>query len=201
MKCLTDADVAYIVANFASLEEVCRGRTETPDEVRRLMCAEQLPQPTYILDGGTEMVPRDYFTLVDEAGGIEGLRECFVRRYVEAASAHGEPTRRDRIEKEWRSYLSGEYGACLRVVTPETVFRKELLVGQLDRQLRQPQPYNAQWGELLRARVEELDSLEREFAPYDRVRFGGPTSRDRFITGARKRFPDAFLLPGAPAPM
>jgi hypothetical protein len=33
-----------------------------------------LPRPSYVLDDGTEMFPRDYFRLADEAGGIEPLR-------------------------------------------------------------------------------------------------------------------------------
>ena len=33
---LTEADRAYIRANYLELEELCRGREETPDEVRRL---------------------------------------------------------------------------------------------------------------------------------------------------------------------
>ncbi|MEU5663220.1 DUF6058 family natural product biosynthesis protein [Streptomyces longwoodensis] len=37
--------------------------------------------------------------------------------------------------------------------------------------------------------VDELDILERSFTAYDRLRFGGPTSRDTCIDAVRARFP------------
>jgi Family of unknown function (DUF6058) len=43
--------------------------------------------------------------------------------------------------------------------------------------------------ERLRTAVDELDALLRPFAPYDRIRFGGPVSRDRYVTALRARFP------------
>lgn len=37
--------------------------------------------------------------------------------------------------------------------------------------------------------ADELDALEPPFAPYDRLRFGGPVSRDRLIDDVRARYP------------
>src|SRR5438093_571883 len=37
--------------------------------------------------------------------------------------------------------------------------------------------------------VDEIRALEPPFAPYDRLRFGGPVSRDRLITAPRRRYP------------
>ena len=84
------------------------------------------------------------------------------------------------------------YGVCLVRVSPETIYRKEKLVALLDAQLAAPHPDDAGWCADLRARVDELDSPERAFAPYDRIRFGGRVSRDRVITDVRARFPDVF---------
>jgi hypothetical protein len=69
-----------------------------------------------------------------------------------------------RAPGEWEAYLSGEYAVCLRSVTPETIRRKAELIATID------------------AAVDELDALLRPFAPHDRIRFGGPVSRDRYVT-------------------
>jgi hypothetical protein len=37
-----------------------------------------------------------------------------------------------------------------------------------------------------------LDTLERAFAPCDRLRFGQPVSRDRLITDVRRAYPHVF---------
>jgi hypothetical protein len=80
-------------------------------------------------------------------------------------------------EAEWAAYLSGEYAVCLREVTPESIRRKGELMAAIE--------------EL----VDELDALLRPFAAWDRVRFGGPVSRDRLVTRVRERY-----LRTAPAP-
>jgi hypothetical protein len=72
-----------------------------------------------------------------------------------------------RAPGEWEAYLSGEYAVCLHSVSPETIRRKAELIAQID------------------AAVAELDALLRPFAPYDRIRFGGPVSRDRYVTPLR----------------
>lgn len=41
----------------------------------------------------------------------------------------------------------------------------------------------------LHVAIDELDALLRPFAPSDRIRFGGPVSRDRYVTALRERFP------------
>ena len=187
---LTREDVDYITAEFVPLDDLARGRGVDPEDVRRDIRANRLPQPSYVLDDGTEMVPPDYFALADEAGGVERLRDVFVERY--AAAAAREAAALEPPDVEWENYLSGDYGVCLRSVTPETIARKSALVEYVGSYLADPRPEDPQWRDELRAAVEELDELEREFAPYDRVRFGGPVSRDRLIVGARERYPDVF---------
>jgi hypothetical protein len=77
-------------------------------------------------------------------------------------------------------------------VTPENIARKSALVAEIDRLLAAPRPEDADWSSDLRASVDELDELERPFAPdYDRARWG-PSSRDRCITAARERYPEVF---------
>jgi Family of unknown function (DUF6058) len=177
---MTEADVAYVRANYLTLEEACAGRAETPRDVRRLIAENKLPKPSYVLPDGAEMVPADYFALAD-AG-----REEFARRFL---AAGGDP---EAVDEEWQYYLTGDYGVCLKEQTPENIARKEQLVNLIDRLLENPQPAEPDWREQLRRSVEELDVIERPFAPhYDRARWG-PSSRDRCIAGARDRFPDVF---------
>jgi Family of unknown function (DUF6058) len=177
---MTDADIAYVRANYLSLEQICAGRPETSDEVRRLVADGKLPRPSYVLPDGTEMVPSDYFAIAD-AGRAE-----FERRFL---AAGGDPS---EVDAEWHYYLSGDYGVCLKELTPENIARKTNLVPLVERLLADPQPADAGWCEQLRTAVDELDALERPFAPeYDQARWG-PSSRDRCITAARERFPDVL---------
>ena len=181
-------DLAYIRSEFIDLEDLSSERGASPDDVRRQIVAGRLPRPSYVLDEGVEMVPADYFVLADEAGGPESLREHFQARFVAAGGSAAE------AEDEWQWYLSGIYGICLREVTPETIFRKGALVSSLERLLDAPQPEEPAWRRQLRAEVDELDTLERQFSPdYDRSgRFPVAPSRDRLIARARSDFPEAF---------
>ena len=180
----SEADLAYIESNYFTLDDVCAGREQTPEQVRRLIAARELPAPSYILAGEREMVPADYFVFVDQAGGPEHLRAAFMQRYRAAA---GNPA---ELESEWQGYIDGIYGVCLRHVLPETIVRKAELVAELERLLTSPEPDDRVWAAQLRRAVHELDALEREFSPdYDRrVRFPEPPSRDRLIAVARDRF-------------
>jgi Family of unknown function (DUF6058) len=190
---LTQADVEYIRANFVPLGDLCASRGQSVDRVRALIAADMLPAASYVLEGGTEMVPAEYFDLVEEAGGEGALRGLFARRFLEAGGPE------DDVGEEWEGYLSGAYGVCLKEVTPENIARKSALVAEIDGLLAAPKPEDATWLAQLRSRVDELDELERPFAPdYDRARWG-PSSRDRCITAARERYPEAFAAPATRA--
>jgi Family of unknown function (DUF6058) len=185
---MTAADVAYVRANYLTLDEACAGRSETPDEVRTLIALGELPQPSYVLPDGTEMVPGDYFDLAD-AG-----RQDFARRFLAAGGATAD------LEEEWQGYLSGAYGVCLKEQSPENIVQKDRLVRAIERLLEAPRPQEPAWIDELRTSVDELDLLERPFAPdYDRARWG-PSTRDRCITAARERFPDLFVPASAGSP-
>jgi hypothetical protein len=157
---LTPEDVAYVTAHFVAL---------TDDRVRAEIAAGRLPKPAYVLPDGTEMVAPDHLALVERAGGIDALPDWF------AARAPG----------EWDDYLGGEYAVCLRTVAPETILRKGELMDAIDALLEEDPPPLAP----LHAAIDELDALLRPFAPYDRIRFGGPVSRDRYVTALRERYP------------
>jgi hypothetical protein len=185
---MTAADVAYVEANYVSLDRACAGRAETPDEVRALAAAGKLPQPSYVLPDGTEMVPADYFVLAD------GGREAFEREFL---AAGGSP---EEVDAEWDGYLSGAYGVCLKEQTAVNIVRKEALVKAVSGLLASPDPGERGWRARLRTAVDELDELERPFAPaYDRARWG-PSSRERCITAPRERYPEIFAPAAAGSP-
>jgi hypothetical protein len=195
---LSEADVRYIAANYLTLDQVCAGRFETPDDVRGYIEAGKLPRPSYTLDDGTEMVPRDYFAIMDAAGGVDRLPAYFQIVYTAAAELQG-GLREGEAEREWDAYLTGAYGICLRQVSPETIVRKDRLVSGIEHLLEQPRPDDELWRSALRSAVDELDGLEREFAEVDRQRTDGPVSRDRLITAVREQFPAVFAAAVAPA--
>jgi Family of unknown function (DUF6058) len=194
---LSDADVEYIRSDFVDLDELCRRSSRDPATVRAQIEAGVLPHASYVLDDGGEMVPSDYFALADDAGGAGRLRERFIERYERAATAEHDVSA--SAEEEWDAYLSGEYGVCLKHVTPETIVRKAALIARIEGLLAKPEPENSDWAGRLRAAVDELDELERRFAAYDRIRFGGPSSRDRLITGTRQSYPEVFERAGVDA--
>jgi hypothetical protein len=183
----SSADIEYIRANYRRLEKLCLESGQDRAEVDRLIRATQLPAPSYVLPGGEEMVPHDYFQLVKEAGGPESLRDEFERRYRAAGGAEHE------LAADWEGYMEGVYGVCLRQVSPETIVRKSELVTSIEGLLAEAKPTDAAWQTGLRQEVQELDRLEREFSPdYDRSRFGTPPSRDRLIAVAHERYSEIF---------
>jgi hypothetical protein len=183
----SEADLDYIRANYRSLGQLCLERGEGAEGVRMLIRDGQLPAPSYVLPDGSDMVPEDYFLLVDEAGGPGRLRQEFERRYAAAGGGASE------LEDDWDGYLGGVYGVCLRRVSPETIVRKSGLVSSIERLLANAAPEEPAWQSRLRNEVRELDALERDFSPdYDRNRFKRPPLRDLLIAAAHERYPELF---------
>jgi len=171
-------DDRYASSWYVELEELAGERSLDVDELRRLMLANRLPLPSYIRSDDAQMVARDLLGLADEAGGFEQLPAWFAQQWdspLEAVS-------------EWDDYLSGRY-VCLRLVSPANMRRKNELCEAIEEELAHPAPERGEWLQRIHALVDELDEIEPPFAPYDRLRFGGPSSRDRLITGVRARFP------------
>jgi hypothetical protein len=76
----------------------------------------------------------------------------------------------------------------MRDVTPETIIRKRTLIDTIEELLAEPEAHDETWASTLRTNVDELDSIEKDFAPdYDRARFV-PT-RDTYIRDVRARYP------------
>jgi hypothetical protein len=175
---MSPVDDAYVNEHFVTLDRLCAGRAETPDDIRAHMLAGRLPLPSYLRSDGAEMVPADLLELADRAGGVDRLEGWFQAQW---------PDRR-KAAAEWRSYLSGQY-VCLRSVRPDTIVRKDRLTSAIGEALTDPRPDSADWLARLHGLVDELEAVELPFTDYDRLRFGGPTSRDTLIDGVRARFP------------
>ncbi|TDD76740.1 hypothetical protein E1293_26420 [Actinomadura darangshiensis] len=177
---MTAADDAYAAAWFTGLEEVCRAAGRDAGGVRRLMLDGRLPLPAYLRSDGTEMVPSDLFDLAGRAGGVDRLREWFVSHWDDTGAG----------QAEWAAYLSGQY-VCLRTVSPHTIRYKDALVAAIEAAPAEPDAGTRAWTHRLHALIDELDALEPPFTAYDRLRFGGPVSRDTCIDAMRARYPRA----------
>jgi hypothetical protein len=175
---MTSEDDAYVSEWFVPLDELAARAGVASTEIRRLMLSNRLPLPSYIGSGGTQFVARDLLELPQRAGGFERLPQWFAAQFDEPAKAIA----------EWDAYLAGQY-VCLRAVEPEYMKRKDELVETIEAQISSPQPGSEVWLEQLHRWVDELDALEPPFAPYDRLRFGGPVSRERLIDDVRANFP------------
>jgi hypothetical protein len=172
---MTAADDAYVDQYYVPLGRI----PADPDRVRAEMIAGRLPLPSYLRSDDTEMVPADFLALAVQAGGTGELQAWFLSRPWPSAQVAAE---------EWQSYLSGQY-VCLRSVTPWTIQRKSDLIAGIDKSLANPEPESVAWLARLHALVDELDALEPPFTTYDRLRFGGPVSRDTHIDKVRTDYP------------
>jgi len=175
---MTAADDEYVSNWFVAVEELAEAETLDVDEIRRLQLARRLPLPSYIRRDGTQMVARDLLELAHDAGGFDELPTWFAAQWESPVDAI----------REWDSYLSGLY-VCLRSWRPENMRRKDELVRLIEVELERAKPEDRSWLERLHGLIDDLDALEPPFAPYDRLRFGGPVSRDRLITALRDEFP------------
>jgi RimJ/RimL family protein N-acetyltransferase len=162
-------------------------------QAMELMLADRLPLPSYVLSDGTPMVPPDHVRPAEVAGGVERLHDWFVA-FWEDDPATG--------EQEWVAYLSGQY-VCLREVLPMRIKQKAERIAEaaaaVDLLRRDPHDPVARGmlGEAVDGvlAVPGLDSLLRPMTAYDRLRFGGPTSREQWVDAPRAE----FLTPVPPA--
>ena len=185
----TATDLAYIKADYRTLEGLCGHRHETPGQVRALIAQGRMPGPAYVLADGTEMFPPDYFELPDAAGDVDNLPGYFAARYRAAAALAGITD--DDTDETWEDYLSGLFGVCLRQVSTEAMALKARLMGDIERLTSAPAPDDLGWRTALRSAVDALDQLERPFTDYDRAHRGVP-SRDTHINDVRRRNPRVF---------
>jgi hypothetical protein len=176
----------YVCESYLRLEDIALSEGIDSRRLRDWIEAGRLPCPAYLLPDATPMFPADLLTLARSAGGVEPLAQHFATRTHLAARLVGSGPH--SCEADWQDYLSGEYGICLRQVTPETLVLKEALVERIGRQLEEPRPDDPCWRSTLAFQVEGLDALLRPFTPADTVRFGRPTSRERLVDGPRRRW-------------
>jgi hypothetical protein len=196
---LEEEDLQYVCSEYLPLEELARTEGLPLRRLREWIASGRLPRPAYLLPDGTPMFPADLLALMHSAGGIDRLPDHFAQRIELAARMVGfGPSTR---ETDWEDYLSGEYGICLRQVTPESLVLKEMLVERIEQALEDPRPEEPGWRHALVLDVRGLDALVRPFATVDRARFGRPTSRERLIAEPRRRWSwlreDAAALQGA----
>jgi hypothetical protein len=183
---MTPEDDGYVTEWYVPLEVLAQKAGIDASELRRLMLADRLPLPSYIRSDGTQMVAHDLLELPRRAGGYDRLPEWFGQQFASGTDA----------VREWDGYLRGHY-VCLRHVLPETIQRKDELVKAIRAAVAKPEPQNDDWLESLHGLVDELDDLEPPFTAYDRLRFGGPISRDTCIDAVRARFPHRSLSVGS----
>lgn len=165
---MTAADDDYVRDLFVPLP--------SEREVVDLIVARRLPLPSYLLSDGTPMVHRGYLDNLAAAGGPEQIEDWF--------RAHWPVDEQATAADEWAAYLSGRY-VCLHAVTPQTIQAKTRLIDLIQDLVAKLDTGEAVV-EHLRSAVDELDALEPPFAPhYDRLRFGGPSSREVWIDGVR----------------
>jgi hypothetical protein len=175
---MTPEDDTYVSTYFCTLSAVAAARSLSADDVRSSMLAGRVPLPSYLRSDGTEMVHADLLDLGDLAGGLSLLPAWFQAQFADEAEG----------KEEWTSYLSGQY-VCLWTVSPRTIQRKDAVTKRISGMLASPDPSSREWLASLHAAVDELDELEPPFTAYDRLRFGGPVSRDTMITDVRRDYP------------
>lgn len=177
-------DLVYITTEYRTVPELCDEREWTAAQVRDLVAAGRLPAPTYVLPSGEERVPPDYFALPDEFG-LPGLAAGFRARHQAAGGTA------DEAEEDWQGYLSGQFGVCLRAVTPEAMVAKTRAIARIVGLTSAPRPDDEAWRDDLRTAVDDLDTLLRPFTDFDRARWGD-VSRDQHIARVRQAWPAVF---------
>jgi hypothetical protein len=176
---VTSADDRYLDARFLPLSQAGEAGIAPADLVGHML-AGALPLPAYLRPDGQLMIARNIMSLAAQVGGdLEELPRWFGGQFADPGLA----------ALEWSSYLSGHYFACLREPAPATIQRKDALMAAIGALIAAPRPGNGAWLADLHEQIDGLDALEMPFTAYDRLRFGGPTSRGRMITDLRARFP------------
>jgi Family of unknown function (DUF6058) len=184
MASYSPSDLRYVTAEYRTLAELCDDRSLSAAQVRALIDAGRLPAATYVLPSGEHRYPPDYFVLVD-AIGVDSLADGFRARYLAAGGSD------DEADEDWQDYLSGQFGVCLRAVTPESMVAKNRGIARVEELVEASAPDDPSWRDALRTAVGELDTLLRPFTDFDRERWGD-TSRDKHVTRVREKWPEVF---------
>jgi predicted DNA-binding transcriptional regulator AlpA len=213
---LPASDEAYVRSRFVRLRDLA-SRSGISEATLRARQSERLfPRPTYVTDDDEGWYPPTLIPLLRRSARRRlDLRALFLPEFVDALSrlAGKEDRLRARIVRDvstrhgtpeevarayWEGFLTGEYGACLRAPWVPAMIQKERLMQRIDSLTHRPARGSPRWRQELREAVVALDGLEMPFAESDRVRFGGPVTRDRYITQVRARYPEVFATSRAP---
>src|SRR5215831_1616539 len=141
---LTPEDEGYIRREFFPLEDLCLGRQSHASEYRNKIRSRELPLPTYVIDS-VEYYPSDYFLFPDSVESGSNMKEAFLARYRRIAAAYNESPSTNIVNQEYEGYLSGEYGVCLKTVTPETIFLKGFVMARINELFENPKPFDETW--------------------------------------------------------
>jgi DNA-binding transcriptional MerR regulator len=207
---LSPQDQRYIRSVFVTLEVIAFRCGVSPSEIRDWQQRSLFPAPTYVTADGVEWYSPRYSFVVRRARSrridfrtlfLEEFRAALAqlredepesyRKIIQGATGE-QRTDHGTACRYWEEFLSGKYGACLRVPWVACIIRKEYLINRIDSLLRRPKPANHEWARQLRRVVDSLDRLELPFAEWDRIRFGGKVTRDIYIADVRKRFRHVF---------
>ncbi|HYH34364.1 MAG TPA: GNAT family N-acetyltransferase [Nocardioides sp.] len=152
----------------------------TDEQVLADMAAGRLPLPSYLLPDGTPLVTRDHLDPVTWAGGVDRLHDWFVRYWPGPEQAEA--------ESAWEDWLAGRY-AWLRPATPRTIRRVRTLQAQAERASAalDDDPRDAVARGSLTEALDGLDALLAPSLDHDRARHGGPTPRETWVDGLRRR--------------
>ena len=146
-----------------------------------------------MLSDGTPMVPATHGTLAGLAGGVDALHDWFLAFWPDDPATG---------EAEWAHYLSGQH-VGLREVTPLRIKQQAARVAEAAAAVERLRcdPHDPIGRGMLGEAVDGvlgvpgLDSLLLPMTAYDRLRFDGPTLRDRWVDAPRQE----FLTPVFPA--
>lgn len=206
-------DNRYIRSHFVTLEWLAERTRVSRATLLQWQSQGLFPQPTYVTQGGESWYARSYSPLVRRAISLKtDLKTLFWREYQRALeklrytspadyraelakSWVGQSPEEAVTELEWRAFLAGDYGACLRVAWVPSILRKGKLMRTIEELVANPHGNAPGWKRRLRQNVESLDRLEMPFAACDRVRWGKPVSRDTHVGAIRQRFPQVFGPP------
>ena len=207
---LSREDDHYIRSRFVSLDWIAT-RSGVSEAVLAAWQRESLfPQPTYFTEDGKQWYSRAYVDLVRRAVAHEtDLKSLFSAEYARAlerlrktapadyaaeiaTSSGAGSSPQEALESNWKGFLSGEYGVCLRVPWVPCMLRKGRLMRTIEELISEPRTGELEWSRRLHQSVDSLSRLEMPFTQWDRIRFGKLVSRDTHIEAVRQRFPGVF---------
>jgi Family of unknown function (DUF6058) len=203
-------DDRYIRTHFVTLEWLAERTRVSCPTLLGWQSQGAFPQATYVTEDGESWYPRAYAPIVRRALSLrldlrslfwEDYRRAFeqllytnARDYLGELSKSPSPQARadEVIELEWKAWLSGEYGACLRVAWVPSILRRGKLVRTIEELAARPHIAAPGWRRRFRRAVDSLDRLEMPPGARARIRVGRPLRGDTHSTPVRERFTEPF---------